>query len=165
MNINVLHCAFALSVVMFAICEATQAEIRIVTPSELDGVEGSSQTVPIGGAFRGQRFVLAGDFASLPPSHRVITGAAFRPDMSDTFTRPITGPVRFLLSTTTVDGLDPTFSSNYGPDPTVVFDGVVTWLFGSKLLLAGGRIVDLDQGVIQQCVRVAVSTVGLKEAL
>ena len=60
---------------------------------------------------------------SLPESHRTIVGLSWRPDQSNTFTDPISGPGRFLLSTTDADSLSPVFANNIGDDETLVFEG------------------------------------------
>ena len=115
------------TVTVFACGRLIHAEVTIVTPNELDGVEGNTKTANFGSAFRGQLLVSAADFANLPKSYRTIMGMAVRPDESNTFTDPVTGRARFVLSTTTRDSLDPTFANNLGADATEVFNDVLTW--------------------------------------
>ena len=103
-----------------------QNRINIVSPSELAEVEGNN-VQDAGHAGRAQFLYPASDFMSVPESHRIITGLAWRPDQSNTFTSPVSGPARILLSTTAVDDLSTTFANNIGDDETLVFEGTLTW--------------------------------------
>ena len=102
------------------------AEINIVSPSEAADVEGNEFPTG-GGSARVQLLYPAADFMSLPESHRTIVGLSWRPDQSNTFTDPISGPARFLLSTTAADELNNVFANNVGDDETLVFEGTLTW--------------------------------------
>ena len=103
-----------------------QNVINVVSPAELEGVEGnrSAGGGPVG---KLQFLYFADDFLSLPASHRTITGFAWRPDGDDSFTMPVSGPAQFRLSTTDANGLRSTFAENIGNDETLVFDGMLTW--------------------------------------
>ncbi len=117
-----------IAAVFLALSQVTwgQNEFNIVSPSDLGGVEANS-SVNGGAAGRVHFLYPAVDFLSLPESHRIITGLSWRPDQSNSFTDPVSGPARFLLSTTAADGLSTTFANNIGDDETLVFDGTVTW--------------------------------------
>lgn len=104
-----------------------QNPIYIVSPGELELAEGNRAVAGGQGGGQYQGLYYAEDFLSLPDTHRVITGLAWRPDGNNSFSSPITCPVRFSLSTTNVDGLSNTFSDNIGDDATVVFDGTLIW--------------------------------------
>lgn len=107
-----------------------QSEIYVVSPSELEHVEGNrgvagGRAGPGGAKYQGLYF--AEDYMSLPDTHRIMTGLAWRPDGNNSYTNPVTGSARFVLSTTDADGLSSTFADNLGDDTTVVFDGTLTW--------------------------------------
>ena len=122
--------AWTPSFAILACCIVGQAigqEIQIVSPSETADVEGDESVPGAGTAVRVQFFYPAADFMTLPSSHRTITSLAFRPDESNAFADPVSGPLSIRLSTTDANELSETFAANIGDDETVVFDRIITW--------------------------------------
>ena len=103
-----------------------QAEITVVSPSILAEMEGNDESAG-GNVCKFQILYSSSDFESVPESHRLITGFAWRPDEANQWSDPATGPVRFRLSTTTADRLTANFEENLGENAQIVFDGELTW--------------------------------------
>lgn len=105
-------------------------EIRVVVPSEFDGVEGNSGGPDIPGiGYRVLTIFSASEFESLPESHRSITAIALRPNASVVEPRATDwGEAQWFLSTTQRphDQLSNVFAENHGADKTVVFHGPLT---------------------------------------
>ena len=107
---------------------ASAVSVKIVVPNRLDGVEGEGVTdVSNFGPFRQQQLNLASEFASLPGTHRTITGFYARPDF--TVVQPSSATYADLVikvSTTPISELGSVFENNYGAEVTTVFDGPLT---------------------------------------
>lgn len=128
MRIYVLLLAVVSLAVAFA--PAVAQEIKIVSPNDLESMEGddvmADDCCP---AFRYQQVYPAEDFLSLPQERGWVVQMAFRPDAS--VTEPITSTVpdsTMGLSTVMISGdeLDFTYANNLGPDETTVFSGDLT---------------------------------------
>jgi hypothetical protein len=102
-------------------------EIRIVVPNALADAEGNSAAPNFSGGFRAHILYPQSEFESLPDTHRLITGFAFRPDAAVTVSRSVTFDIELRLSTTlkTPDDLETTYQNNVGPDETVVLTDVL----------------------------------------
>ena len=125
-------CILLLVVASFAVAfaPAMAQEIKIVSPNDLETVEGDgvmdSACCP---PMRFQQVYPAEDFLSLPQGRGWVVQMAFRPDES--VTDPITSTVpNSILGLSTVpisgDKLDFTYANNLGPDATTIFHGDLT---------------------------------------
>ena len=101
------------------------SSIEVVVPGGLADTEGNGRLIlPDYDIAREQVLYSATDFASLPESHRWVTGLAIRVDASMGFAFTATSPhIEVRLSTTSVDSLSATFDDNIGTGQALVYSG------------------------------------------
>jgi hypothetical protein len=112
-----------------ALLQAASADsIKVVVPNEFEEFEGPGVAgVSDFGPIKQQQLYLATEFASLPATHRTITGFYARPDASETDPSSATyTDLMIRASTTTASSLSSVFANNHGTDVTTVFEGELT---------------------------------------
>jgi hypothetical protein len=112
--------------ILVATCTPASGEVtRIVSPPEMENVEGNSSVRPNVAPNRLQFFFPASDFAGLPASHRLLVALNFRGDRTQTqAVERIFPEGQWWMSTTdkTSGTLLRAFADNHGPDKTLVHD-------------------------------------------
>lgn len=128
MRIYALVIICATTLLLAAFDRAMASSLTIVSPAGLAETEGNGRLVlPAFDILREHNLYPAADFASLPASHRWLSGFALRTDESTGFAYTATSAhLEIRLSTTPIDSLSATFADNVGPDQALVYSGPFT---------------------------------------